>query len=108
MHRIYRQRWQTMGQALQTHLPDSSRIPSFGGTSYWVWGPADLDSEQLAQAAAERGILIEPGRIHFAAHDAPRNFFRLGFSSIPEERIEPGIALLAEVVREQEAQVAAE
>lgn len=108
MHRIYRQRWQTTGQALQTHMPDSSRIPSFGGTSYWVWGPADLDSDRLTHAAAERGILIEPGRIHFAAHDAPRNFFRLGFSSIPDERIEPGIELLAEVIREQEARVGAE
>ena len=85
-------------------MPDSSRIPSFGGTSYWVWGPADLDSERLAEAAAERGIFIEPGRIHFAAHDAPKNFFRLGFSSIPEERIEPGIELLAKVVKRQMAQ----
>ena len=108
LHRIYRERWQIMGRALQTHMPDSSRIPSFGGTAYWVWGPPDLDSDELALAAAERGILIEPGRIHFAAHDAPRNFFRLGFSSIPEERIEPGIELLAEVVRDQMAAVAAE
>jgi GntR family transcriptional regulator/MocR family aminotransferase len=106
LHRAYRKRWQTMGSALQTHMPDSSRIPSFGGTSYWVWGPAELDAEHLAAAAADRGILIEPGRIHFAAHDAPRNFFRLGFSSIPEERIEPGIELLAEVVKGQTAQAA--
>ena len=104
LHRAYRKRWQTMGRALQSHMPDSSRIPSFGGTSYWVWGPADLDSERLADAAAERGIFIEPGRIHFAAHDAPKNFFRLGFSSIPEERIEPGIELLAKVVKRQMAQ----
>ena len=75
-----------------------------------MWGPADLDSRAVdsLDAAAERGILIEPGRVHFAAHDAPRNFFRLGFSSIPEERIEPGIELLAEVVREQMKAVAAE
>ena len=103
LHRIYRERWQTMGEALQTHMPDSSRIPSFGGTSYWVWGPADLDSEQLTEAAAARGVLIEPGRIHYAAHDAPRNFFRLGFSSIPTDRIEPGIELLAEVVHQSTA-----
>lgn len=101
LHRIYRRRWQTMGQALETHMPGASSMPSFGGTAYWVAGPANLDSEALARAAAGRGVLIEPGRIHFSAADAPRNFFRLGFSSIPEERIEPGIALLAEVVKAQ-------
>lgn len=108
LHRIYRQRWQTMGKALQTYMPDSSRIPSFGGTAYWVWGPPELDSDRLTVAAAERGILIEPGRIHFCTHDAPKNFFRLGFSSIPEDKIEPGIELLADVVRTQTAQTAAE
>jgi len=87
-----------MGQALKTHMPDSSRVPSFGGTSYWVWGPDDLDSEELARVAAKKSILIEPGRVHFGRRDPPRNFFRLGFSSIPEERIAPGIELLAACV----------
>ncbi|HMT15463.1 MAG TPA: PLP-dependent aminotransferase family protein, partial [Aestuariivirga sp.] len=45
LHRAYRERWEIMGRALETHLPNSSRIPSFGGTSYWVKGPAGLDSE---------------------------------------------------------------
>ena len=31
----------------------------------------------------------------------PANYFRLGVSSIPTERIESGIKLLAEAVREQ-------
>ena len=103
LHRIYRERWQTMGRALEAHMPGASRMPSFGGTAYWVAGPAGLDCEALAQAAARRGVLIEPGRIHFGAGDAPRNHFRLGFSSIPEERIEPGIAILSDVVRAQSA-----
>ena len=36
-------------------------------------------------------MLIEPGRITFGVPDAPRNFYRLAFSSIDEQKIEPGI-----------------
>ena len=31
----------------------------------------------------------------------PRNHFRLGFSSIPVDRIEPGLKLLGEIIRRQ-------
>ncbi len=98
LHRAYRSRWHVMGKALSRHLPGWSRAPSFGGTSYWVEGPPELDADALADTAQQEGILIEPGAIHFAGDPPPRNHFRLGFSSIPEERIEPGIARLAELV----------
>jgi GntR family transcriptional regulator / MocR family aminotransferase len=100
LHKAYRSRWEIMGAALQTHLPDAARIPSFGGTSFWVEGPGTLDSETLAKHAATRGIVIESGRIHFGAENAPHNFFRLAFSSIDEKKIEPGIGLLAETIAE--------
>ncbi len=98
LHRAYRDRWGTMGRALGQHLPGWSRMPSFGGTSYWVQGPPDLDADALAATAREKGVLIEPGAIHFAGDAPPKNHFRLGFSSIPEDRIEPGIALLADLI----------
>jgi GntR family transcriptional regulator/MocR family aminotransferase len=98
LHRAYRTRWEIMGAALQAHMPDSARIPTFGGTSFWVKGPPALDSEELARRAAQRGILIEPGRINFGRTDTPRNYFRLAFSSIDEKKIEPGIKLLAEEI----------
>ena len=99
LHRAYRSRWEVMGEALNRHLPDASRVPSFGGTSFWVKGPQRLDSEDMARQAAARGVLIEPGRIAFGTADAPRNFYRLAFSSIDENKIEPGIRILSELVR---------
>lgn len=95
LHRAYRSRWEIMGEALKQHLPDASRVPSFGGTSFWVKGPSDLDSGELARAAAAKGVLIEPGRIAFGARSAPSNFYRLAFSSIDEKKIEPGIRILS-------------
>jgi GntR family transcriptional regulator/MocR family aminotransferase len=101
LHRVYRTRWQAMDDALSRHLPESARAPNFGGTSVWVRGPDGLDSKLLADRALGEGIVIEPGHVHFMAAPRPRNFFRLGFSAIPEERIEPGIRLLADLVRGQ-------
>jgi GntR family transcriptional regulator/MocR family aminotransferase len=101
LHRAYRARWERMNEALSRHLPRSSKAPSIGGTSFWVEGPDGLDAERLAKTADGRGLIIEPGRINFLEADAPSNFFRLGFSSIPTERIDPGIELLAQLIEEQ-------
>ena len=99
LHRSYRARWERMGQALATHLPDSFRVPTFGGTSFWVRGPEDLDADELAIAAMEKGVIIQPGRVFFYSEKAPANYFRLGFSSIPIERIEDGIGTLADMIK---------
>ena len=98
LQRVYHSRWEAMGEALARHLPDSATTPSFGGTSYWLRGPEDLDAEALARAALEEGVVIEPGAVHFHGPKRPRNTFRLGFSSIPAEKIAPGIEKLAQVI----------
>lgn len=100
LQRAYRSRWEAMGEALTAYLPDSATTPSFGGTSYWVRGPEGLDAEDLARAALRDGIVIEPGAIFFAAAEPPRNYFRLGFSSIEAEKIAPGIKRLAEIIHD--------
>ena len=103
IHRLsqtYQQRWQIMGDALNRHLPESSRIPSFGGTSYWVRGPEQLDTRELQKRARDAGILIEAGDICFMQSNPPLNFFRLGYSSIADTQIEPGIKKLASLIHE--------
>ncbi len=102
LSQLYKERWRMMGAALTKHLPDCRWQPTTGGTAFWVEGPPGLDTRQLEAAAAKQGILIEPGDVHFfASETAPRNLFRLGFSSIAADRIEPGLARLGEIVRAQ-------
>jgi GntR family transcriptional regulator/MocR family aminotransferase len=98
LHKAYRSRWEIMASALEKHLPKSARVPSFGGTSFWVKGPPDVDSEVLARTAFDQGIIIEPGRINFGGAVAPRNFMRLAFSSIDGTKIEKGIEKLAALI----------
>jgi len=98
LERAYRVRWEAMRDALAAHLPDSSQIPTFGGSSYWVKGPLGLDSDALATEALESGVIIEPGRIYFNENISLSRHFRLGFSSIDSTMIEPGIHRLAQVI----------
>jgi GntR family transcriptional regulator/MocR family aminotransferase len=98
IHRVYRERWQVMSRALDQHLPGWAQVPGFGGSSFWLTGPEGLDSEALARRALAEGVLIEPGLPFFADPEDGRRRFRLGFSSIPAERIGEGIRRLRAVI----------
>lgn len=92
----HRERARSLAAALDRHLPEVRHVPISGGSACWVEGPAWLDAGELAREAESLGVLIEPGSVFFSADPPPRNCFRLGFSSISQERIEPGIRLLAQ------------
>ncbi len=98
---VYRERLAAAVTAMVKHLPEFSVNLTAGGTALWIRGPKQLDMSLVGAAALKRGVVIEPGAVHFMDQPGPANFFRLGVSSIPTEKIEPGIKLLAEAVREQ-------
>jgi GntR family transcriptional regulator/MocR family aminotransferase len=98
---VYRERLAAAVTAMVKHLPEFTVNLTAGGTALWVRGPKSLDMAAVGAAALKRGVVIEPGAVHFMDQPGPANFFRLGVSSIPTEKIEAGIKLLAETVREQ-------
>ena len=64
-------------------------------------GPQALDARTLQIHAARRGVLIEPGDVHFfESVQRPTQFFRLGFGAMPLHQIEPGMAALGAAWRE--------
>lgn len=98
---IYRDRWHAMGEALAEYMPETYQLPTFGGSAFWIEGDKRLDAVELQNVARKSGVLIEPGEVYFSKRNPPRNYFRLGYASIPTERIEPGIRLLSELIRQQ-------
>ena len=98
---VYRERLAAAITALVKHLPEFTVNLTAGGTALWIRGPKQLDMNAVEKEALKRGVVIEPGAVHFMAQPGPANYFRLGVSSIPTEKIETGIKLLAEAVREQ-------
>ncbi|MEM7505370.1 MAG: PLP-dependent aminotransferase family protein [Pseudomonadota bacterium] len=102
IHRVYGARCEEMHSALDARLPGWAHTPGFGGSSFWLTGPEGLDSAALARSAFEAGVLIEAGNPFFADPQDGARSLRLGFSSIPIERIAGGIELLAGVVAEMD------
>ena len=82
-------------QAVAAFLPEWTAHETPGGTSVWLEGPRGFDSQALAEAAATRSVLVEPGARFFEGADRPTNFMRLGISSIALQHIEPGVRELA-------------
>jgi GntR family transcriptional regulator/MocR family aminotransferase len=95
----YRERAAAIGEGLRTHLPEFEFRPPVGGSALWAEGPADVSMTAVAAAAAPQGLLLDPGAVFFDHPVPPENFLRFGYSSIPVDRIEPGIQLLARLVR---------
>lgn len=88
-------------KALTAHLPEVAFVPVDGGSSFWLTGPAWLDCQRLAADAVTKSLLIETGDVYYMSDKPPLNSFRLGLSSIPVDRIEPGIRVLADLVMRQ-------
>ena len=98
-----RRHFSTRRKLLQTCLDQETVLREtgahFGGTSFWIHGPTWLDARELASRAAERSILIEPGHTFFSAKEPPQNYFRMAYSSIPENKIEQGFQMLVDCVK---------
>ena len=68
---------------------------TFGGSSFWMRAPNGVDTEVVAEQLRAKGVLIEPGRPFFTTEDAPKNYYRLAYSSLPVRKITDGVALIA-------------
>ena len=100
LKRSYSERRKVMTAALQAHGLVDAAASKFGGTSFWIKGPANLDSAELGERLKEQSVLIDPGVPFFGKPNAPKNCFRIAYSSIDSEKISDGIALIAGTVRE--------
>lgn len=105
LHKVFFERWLTLREALNTYLPNCIDTgPIQGGTAYWITGPKQLDGENLREKAAELGILIEPVKRYYAQSEHPENCFRMGVTSIPNNRIRAGVSKLAELIHQLTAE----
>ncbi len=88
-----------MQRALDRHGLKNTAA-QFGGTSFWIEGPPELDSGELAKELCGESVLIEAGEPFFPAAACRKNFFRAAYSSIDEERIDQGVALIADRIHD--------
>lgn len=99
MRNAYRRRRQVMEEAIRDNGLTVAGQGGFGGSSIWMRAPAGVDTEVLAERLGADGVTIEPGRVFFDPAQAPRNFYRLGYSSIAQAKIPEGIARIGRAIR---------
>jgi DNA-binding transcriptional MocR family regulator len=94
----YQAKRDTMSRALERMLAGQvTWDPPRGGFFLWVRLPDDLDAEQLLGVARARGVIYVVGSAFFV-DGSGHQYMRLSFSAPPPERIEEGVARLAEAV----------
>ena len=91
----YRERAQALLAALALHAPGLAPVSAQGGSALWVSAHKGVDTRELAQRLSLRGVIVEPGDVFFASARPPRQHLRIGYSSIPVERIEAGVRVIA-------------
>jgi len=101
----YRDRAQALRTALALHAPGLTPVLAHGGSALWVSASKGCDTRELTARLYRQGVVVEPGDVFFAGARPPRHHMRIGYSSIPVERIEAGVRVigreLASMRREQ-------
>jgi len=87
-----------MEEAISYHGLKVAGRGAFGGSSLWMEVPEGLDTSKLAEDLKEKSVLIEPGAPFFSRENAPKNFYRLAYSSIPAGKIPEGIKHIADAM----------
>ncbi|MDX6804746.1 PLP-dependent aminotransferase family protein [Terrihabitans rhizophilus] len=90
-------KWKTILREIERVLPDCSPTMTTGGSAVWLRLPEGVDETALQAEALARGVVVEPGGVHFL-NPAARNHIRLGFAAIAVDRIPRGIELLADAL----------
>ncbi len=99
MSKVLAGRRETLDKAVEHHGLTVAGRGIMGGSSLWMSAPPHVDTTLLAQKLQGQSVHIEPGLPFFSGPDQPQNFYRLGYSSIQEDRIEPGVKLIADAIR---------
>jgi len=98
LKKTYAERHVVMSAALQKYGLPNAMGANFGGTSFWIKGAEWVDTDQLAENLLEESVIIEAGSPFFAKANLAKNFFRIAYSSISTEKIEPGIEKIANAI----------
>jgi 2-aminoadipate transaminase len=87
-----------LAEALRTYLPEARFAEPAGGYFLWVELPEGARSEQVAAAAAKRGVAVVKGSDFLLT--GGEHALRLAYSAVTDDQIEEGVRLLAEAVAE--------
>ncbi|MCX8745760.1 PLP-dependent aminotransferase family protein [Snodgrassella sp. B3882] len=100
IRQLYSTRCQYMLHSLAQYMPKEVHWNEpEGGMFIWVELPQNMNATELLREAISRKIVFVPGETMFAQRDKT-NCLRLAFVTVPEEKIDRGIKILAEIINQ--------
>lgn len=97
IRKLYGARFALMDRCMTEAMPKDYRwTHPEGGMFLWVTCPESVDAGAMLPQAIERRVVFVPGKDFFPDSSGSR-FMRLNFSNATEEKIQTGVARLAEV-----------
>ena len=100
---LYRGKRDLMLSLLQKHMPEGvSWTHPEGGLFLFLTLPEGIDTVALYDKALSAGVAYVAGSF-FYVDGSHRNTMRMNFSFLDKERMEPGIRLLADIIKGEQA-----
>ena len=98
---LYFEKQQIMAQSLDKYFKEVAEwnTPE-GGLFFWLRLKGDIDAREPLSRTLEQGVAFMPGGPFFPTEEEGARFIRLNFSNPTPERIEEGLKVLAEQVKE--------
>ena len=100
--KLYKHRCHLMLSCMDTYFPKNvSYTRPDGGIFIWVTLPEGVDTGKLMLEAVERKVAFVPGNAFMTDLDKPSHCFRLNYSTMSDEKIEKGIKILGDLLKER-------
>ena len=101
MRLIYKRRKDTMASALRKYFPEEiTWMEPKGGFYIWLKLPPKLDIMAVLKSSIEKGAVFVIGKT-FDPEGKDNSHFRLAYSHTPEDKIEKGIRILGDTLKEE-------
>ncbi len=94
----YSERARCLRAALALHAPGLQPTQAQGGSALWTSAAPGIDTRVLAQRLYQQGVVVEPGDVFFAGARQPSHHLRIGYSSIPADRIDAGVRVIGKAL----------
>jgi 2-aminoadipate transaminase len=102
LRKAYRQRRDTMLDALAEHWPEgTSWTHPDGGLFLWARVPAEINTRDFLKKALEAKVAYVPGFAFYPGEEGGESAMRLNFSNADEEHINTGIYRLGMALKEE-------
>lgn len=97
---VYKKRKDIAVECIESYFPDNIKFTRpKGGLFTWIELPEGVSAREILDKCLERKIAFVPGGSFFPT-ESKENTLRINYSNMPEDRIEKGLKIMGEVVKE--------